>query len=684
MDDASIDLLRRLALDVGDRPWLMLVTRRSASASPLAGVEAARCVELSGLTGAETQRLLEVVTDARPLSGHHLAAIAERAGGNPLFLRELAAGAGETIDFDALPDSLEGVIAARIDALSPEERRLLRCAAVVGMSIDVAVLDAVLAPQTASELDVDWNRLSEFVAHDPTGCLRFSQDLIRKAAYEGLPYKRRIVLHGRAGDAIEELAGPAADDHAELLSLHFLAAERYDAAWRFSRLAGNRAVASYASANAAEFYERALAAARHLPDVESGQLSMLHEALADARFVLGEMDQADNALRRARRCATGDPIRLAELHLKTARMWDGRGQFTVALRWVARGRRTLAAVDGERTAPKLHAQLIAWQARVLQAHGRSATAIRWAELARDSAEKVGDRRTLAQSLEVLDWAGAMIGRMNVEAYALRAVDIYAELGDLLSEARALNYAGMRAFYRGRWREATDYYDRSRTAYERGGDHWGAAIASSNVAEILADQGRLDDAAKIFRESIRVWRTARAKSLIGYGSFQLGRILARSGLDAEALDLFAEARRCALDAGQQGEMVEIDAYIAECHLLAGRAAEALVLSTRTLGAAEGVAGAAPMVPLLHRVRGLALARTGHHDLAREALLTSLEAARRREAQHEIAFTLDALLRLGMLPAGEEGARLADERASLFEQLGVMSTPQVVSRRQQPVA
>jgi hypothetical protein len=89
-------------------------------------------------------------------------------------------------------------------------------------------------------------------------------------------------------------------------------------------------------------------------------------------------------------------------------------------------------------------------------------------------------------------------------------------------------------------------------------------------------------------------------------------------------------------------------------------------------------------LLHRVRGLALARTGHRDQACEALLTSLEAARRREAQHEIAFTLDALLRLGMLPAGEEGARLAEERASLFGQLGVMSRPQLVSRRQQPVA
>ena len=683
MDEASVDLLRRLALDVGDRPWLVLVTRRSASPSPLAGVEAVRRVELSGLTGAETRHLLEVVTDARPLSPHHLAAIGERAGGNPLFLRELAAGAGETIDFDALPDSLEGVIAARIDALSSTERRLLRCAAVVGVSVDVAVLDAVLAPQTASELDVDWDRLSEFVAREPSGCLRFSQDLIRKAAYEGLPYKRRIVLHGRAGDAIEELAGPGADDHAELLSLHFLAAERYAAAWRFSRLAGDRAVASYASANAAEFYERAIAAARHLPDVDSGQLSMLHEALADARFVLGELDQADTALRRARRCATGDPIRLAELHLKTARMWDGRGQFTMALRWVTRGRRVLAAVDGERTAPKLHAQLIAWQARVLQAHGRSAAAIRWAELARDSAEKIGDRRTLAQSLEVLDWAGAMIGQMNAEAYALRAVDIYGELGDLLSEARALNYAGMRAFYRGRWREATEYYDRARTAYERGGDRWGAAIASSNVAEVLADQGRLDDAAKIFRDSIRVWRSARAQSMVSYGLFQLGRILARSGMDAEALDLLAEAR-CALDAGQQGEAVEVDAYTAECHLLAGRAAEALVLSTRTLGAAEGIAGAAPMVPLLRRVRGLALAGTGHHAEAREALLASLEAARAREALHEVAFTLDAIVRLGMLPAGDEGAQLADERASLFEQLGVMSPPHVVSRREQPVA
>src|SRR5204863_127421 len=81
------------------------------------------------------------------------------------------------------------------------------------------------------------------------GMLQFRHALVRDVAYEGLPYRRRRELHARIGEALEQLAEDPADQ-AELLSLHFFHAQRFDEAWRYSRLAGERAMSMYANAAA--------------------------------------------------------------------------------------------------------------------------------------------------------------------------------------------------------------------------------------------------------------------------------------------------------------------------------------------------------------------------------------------------------------------------------------------------
>src|SRR5205823_11080018 len=107
---------------------------------------------------------------------------------------------------------------------------------------------------------------------------RFRHALMRDAAYEGLTYKRRQELHSLVAEALVRFAQESTEDFAELLSLHYFSAQRYQEAGLHSRIAGDRANAKYANAEAITFYTRAIGSARHL-HAPAEEISALIELL---------------------------------------------------------------------------------------------------------------------------------------------------------------------------------------------------------------------------------------------------------------------------------------------------------------------------------------------------------------------------------------------------------------------
>ncbi len=164
----------------------------------------------------------------------------------------------ETGSLESLPDSIESMIAGQIDRLAATDRTILRYASVLGTSFDPALLAAAVR----EDVDIDaeaWSRLGDLVQEESTGNLRFRNTLIRDAAYEGLPYRRRRDLHARVGETIEARAGVSLDEEVGALALHYFEAQRWDKAWTFCRMAGDRAMSIYANIEATKAYERALA-----------------------------------------------------------------------------------------------------------------------------------------------------------------------------------------------------------------------------------------------------------------------------------------------------------------------------------------------------------------------------------------------------------------------------------------
>jgi tetratricopeptide (TPR) repeat protein len=644
MDDASLDLIRQLAVDTPERPWMLVISRRPDSEDPLEDMDVER-IQLGPLSNEAAAELLAQATADAPLPPDRLIRLAERAAGNPLFLHELSSQLTEGGDLDTLPSTVEDAIAARIDRLDPAGRRTLRAAAVLGMDVETILLEAILEPERDRLPDgVVLHPLAEFL--DPAGPFRyrFAHELIREVAYDALPYGRRTDLHTRTARAIRARAGSEVDAQADLLSLHCFHGAQYEDAWRFSILAAERAQARYANADAADSYRRALASGAHVKSLEPAELARAEEALGELCVNLGETREAETTLRRGLDRVRDQPILAARLQLKVVWLREMTGKHRVAMQWARRAERTLGDLDTPE-ARALRADLATWLARLSYRLGHHTDTLAFAEDAVKLAEETGNLMTLAEALELADSSALELGK-PAGAGAARALAIYEELGALRDQARVRNTLGGIAYHRGEWSQALEQYAASEQAFVQSGELWSSATPAANRAEILADLGELEEARQGFERAMTVWRSVNAASFLAFGDYQLGRIAARQARHDDALTHLQAAREHFKSTGETTQLITVDAFTAESLCVAGHYDEALALADATLRRAEVHEGFATTAPLLQRVRGLALLALGDDGGGEDALRLSLDAARARGAGHEVAFALKTLIDAGL--------------------------------------
>jgi tetratricopeptide (TPR) repeat protein len=169
--------------------------------------------------------------------------------------------------------------------------------------------------------------------------------------------------------------------------------------------------------------------------------------------------------------------------------------------------------------------------------------------------------------------------------------------------------------------------------------------------------------------MRVWRSVNAESFLAFGSYQLARIAARQGRHDEAAERLRTAREYFKATGEMAEIIVVDAFMAESFCLAGDLEEALALAEATLRRAAAQADVAATTPLLGRVRGLALMGMGRDSEAEQAFRSGLDAARARDAGHEIAFLLRTLIDNGFAASASEETDWRFELSVLTSALGL---------------
>jgi len=390
----------------------------------------------------ETRELISSLLSAEGVNESVLAAVAERADGNPLFAEEMVRRLSEEEGESAaeLPSTVQALLTARLDSLEPFLRRVLAHAAVIGRTFWEAALMPVAeaegedlgdALQVLRGKDIIVAGDGNVVAGEPE--LAFKHALIRDAAYEMLPKAVRAMKHFEVAQFIETRAGERVEEVVALLAEHYgkaaelgrelgLAPEElapYRAsALRYLEAAGDAATRLYSNADALSNYEAALEEAAAEPETAARLL----EKQGDVALRLGRVDVAINAWERAleHHSERGELEHVAELHRKIGAGLAHKGERKQAIEHHQRGINLIK--DGE---PSLAlVRLYEEAAWMYMQTGDNMLAIYASEKALRLAERLGEVRAASRAHGIF---GRVFGRIGDTAKARENLERAVEL-----------------------------------------------------------------------------------------------------------------------------------------------------------------------------------------------------------------------------------------------------------------
>jgi tetratricopeptide (TPR) repeat protein len=224
-------------------------------------------------------------------------------------------------------------LAARIDRLPQDTKRLLQTASVIGSEVPLSLLQAIAELSEAGLYRGLSNLQASAFLYEtslfPERIYTFKHALTHEVAYSSLLLERRRVLHGRIVEALEALPADRLAEQTERLAQHAWRSERWDKALAYFRQAGGRAMARSANREAVVCFEQALDALPHLPESQTtiAQAIDLRLDLRNALHALGESARMFAILREAEGLAErlDDHQRLASIlnHQSNYFMWMG-------------------------------------------------------------------------------------------------------------------------------------------------------------------------------------------------------------------------------------------------------------------------------------------------------------------------------------------------------------------------
>jgi len=516
-----------------------------------------------------------------------------------------------------VPSTVQAVLAARIDRLPAEEKRLLQTAAVIGKDVLFSLLQATAElPEEALRSALAHLQDAEFLYESslfPDLEYTFKHALTHEVAYGSIVQDRRRALHARIVDAIEALYADRLEDQIDRLAHHTFRAERWEKAVGCLHQAGARALDRSANAEAGVLLEQALIAFGKLPDSSERleQAIDLRLDLRNAIWPLGKLDRVSEILREAealaqtlgdqRRldrilvflagyfCMTGDPHRAIESAHRSlsiaATLEDPaiRAYAELALGWayVTMGdyrraaaifRETIAAVEEsvarDRSSPQA-ASLIGsrnWLAWCLAELGQFSEGIGLAE------ETFRIAKTVDRPFGVLmtSWA---VGLVHLRKGDFGRAIPPLERGLEVSRAsgfQALSFHGVAAFLgaayalAGRLEEAVPLLERVVTQTESMGAWFDHLIAIIPLTEARMLAGRLDEAGRIGQRALEVSIKHKERGHEAWALRLLGEIASRRNPPdvGSAESHYQEALALADELGMRP-------LVAHCHLGLGR-------------------------------------------------------------------------------------------------------------------
>jgi class 3 adenylate cyclase/tetratricopeptide (TPR) repeat protein len=536
IDAASEEFVEALADAVVGTTTLLVVNFRPGFSAPLMQRSHYRQINMPPLPAAQATVLLQDHFGNDPSLALLSRNIIERAQGNPFFLEELVNALVERGDFEGekgayrlkggidaipLPSTVQAVIAARIDRLEEDAKKVLEIASVVGREISTLILDAVagLAPAELSEA-AHHLRQAELLYDVPPfdqRLLAFRHPLIQEVAYRSLLHERRRELHSKVAQAIESLFKDRAEERASLLAYHLeQAGEKLKAAQQ------NMRAAVWIGTNDPSQALRSWKKVRELlSDLPSSQPIDYLKMMASGQvvnFAWREGIPAQDAhvyFEEAKQLALalGDIRANALIHAAYGRMIANGGS---ADEYVEKIREAKAIAD-QGSDPSVQITLKAVLCHALRLSGRMLEALRMNIEATDRAHEIGkfDRQMLGFDIEV--WLSVMRGQTLVMLgqgeQARPFLDRIIQLDS--SQVDAINYGiPSWAYVDLAWAErniglAQEHAERAFSIATKAGNPYLRVYAQAlrGVSNTIA--GKLDSAVQDLRDALSFARSRKA-------------------------------------------------------------------------------------------------------------------------------------------------------------------------------
>ncbi len=591
-EDPLLELIVHLSEWVRDAPLLLLCIARPELLDNRpnwgGGRLRATAIELEPLPRDESEELMAALLEGAELSEHERAELLDKTEGNPLFVEEtIRMVREEGLDgvTARIPDSLQALIAARVDRLPAESKTLIQRAAMIGRIFWVGAVEH-LAPELEDIAGVIEDLLlRDFILPEQHSTIsgetayRFKHVLIREVAYSGLSKSDRAEHHARFAEWLKERAGEELLeirayhlDHATqlLAELDGSAPEElaHDAAVALEG-AGRRALAREANRSARKLLVRAVEleptlerryqaarAAWRLADLPTVSIEM-ERVRADAK------DAGDNAIEARALAALAEEALFRGADLEEAERLAGRALEIVddddlAGRYEALGQLQIAAwwkgdvSESERYANEQHEIARATGRADLEAHaaaelaqlrllrGDSAGAERLLEQARRLAEQSGSLISEAWVMIGLgDFYGSRDELEAAEAALGRAIELFSEAGNQSMLGRAHFRLARVIARQGDAKAAERLYRESIRVLKALEDRGTLCEAQRGIAQLMLERGDLDEAEK-FALKARETVGPQDVTSLSTTAMTLGLVRAAQGLDEEAEALLREA------------------------------------------------------------------------------------------------------------------------------------------------
>jgi class 3 adenylate cyclase/tetratricopeptide (TPR) repeat protein len=507
-DDHLLDFVEHLVDWAGGVPILLVCSTRPELFERRngwgGGARNATTLSLSPLSEEETAQLISSLSDSPVMPFATQQALLSRAGGNPLYAEQyvrMLAERGETEDFP-LPETVQGIIAARLDALPAEEKSLLQTAAVIGKVFWLgAVAQVAGADRRPAELHLHALERKDFVQRARRSSVAdeaeyaFLHVLVRDVAYGQIPRGQRAEKHRLAAEWIASLG--RTEDHAEMLAHHYLTALELrraagqpvdpvseERALASVSEAGDRAFSLNAFSAAAGFYESAL----QLAAVASPERARLLYQLGRTRVLAGDVDPGILAAACDELLACGDVETAAEAEAGLGELCWLRGDRDGAVEHLARARNLVK----EREPSRAKAYVLSSLSRFLMLANENAEAIRVGSEALEMAEQLGLGELRAHALNNIGTAkvhnGDQTGLKDLE----RSVEVAIGANAFGELCRAQFNLAHLEWERGEIARALDLYDSSALVAKRFGHMWRWRWSQGQRPEYLYCLGRWDE------------------------------------------------------------------------------------------------------------------------------------------------------------------------------------------------